>query len=298
MPHDRIMSVLMIFIDGIGIGEFDKDKNPFARLLSPFFPEFIGHSNGPVAFDGQVVPTDPSMGVKGLPQSATGQTALLTGFNSAQALDRHWPGFPTVTLRKILAEESIFLKLEKSGKKATFANAFSPQYFKRPERSISATTWSVRASNFPFLMIEPELLNGEAISHDLTNTFLSKMGFEVPIRTPETSAEILVRIATSVDFCLFEYFLTDLVGHSQEMDWAEVELDKLNRFLQTVLSQIDLNENLVLLTSDHGNFEDLSVSTHTLNFVPTVLWGKNQKSLADQISRIEDVPKAILGYLK
>jgi len=288
----------MIFIDGIGIGEFDKDKNPFARFPSPVFPEFIGHSNGPVVSDGQMVLTDPSMGVKGLPQSATGQTALLTGFNSAQALDRHWPGFPTVTLRKILAEESIFLKLEKAGKKATFANAFSPRYFKRPERSISATTWSVKASNFPFRMIEPELLNGEAISHDLTNIFFSKMGFEVPIRTPETSAEILVRIAESVDFCLFEYFLTDLVGHSQEMDWAEVELDKLNRFLHMVLSKIDLNDNLVLLTSDHGNFEDLSVSTHTLNFVPTVLWGKDRQSTAEEIKRIEDVPNAILGHVK
>jgi len=292
------MALLMIFIDGIGIGEYDKDRNPFACFPSPFFPEFIDHSNSPVAFDGQVVATNPSMGVKGLPQSATGQTALLTGVNSAQALDRHWPGFPTVTLRKILAEESIFLKLEKAGKKATFANAFSPRYFTRPERSISATTWSVRASSFPFRMIEPELLHSEAISHDLTNTFLSKMGLEVPMRTPETSAEILVRIARSVDFCLFEYFLTDVVGHSQEMDWAEVELEKLNRFLQTVLSRIDLNENLVLLTSDHGNFEDLSVSTHTLNFVPTVLWGKDRRNIAEKISRIEDVAAAILGYLK
>ncbi len=123
------MSVLMIFIDGIGIGEFDKDRNPFARFPSPLFPEFISHSNGAVAFDGQVVPTDPTMGVKGLPQSATGQTALLTGVNSAKALDRHLSGFPTVTLRKILAEESIFLQLQKAGKTATFANAFSPRYF-------------------------------------------------------------------------------------------------------------------------------------------------------------------------
>ncbi|TDI83061.1 MAG: hypothetical protein E2O79_05645, partial [Caldithrix sp.] len=92
------------------------------------------------------------------------------------------------------------------------------------------------------------------------------------------------------------YFLTDVVGHSQEMDWAEVELDKLNRFLQTVLSKIDLNENLVLLTSDHGNFEDLSVSTHTLNFVPTVIWGKDRQNFAEKIHQIEDVAGAILSY--
>ena len=53
-----------------------------------------------------------------------------------------------------------------------------------------------------------------------------------------------------------------------------------------------------MLTSDHGNFEDLSVSTHTLNFVPSVLWGKDQKNLAEKISRIEDITGAILDYLK
>lgn len=292
------MPVLMIFIDGIGIGEFDEDKNPFARFPSDFFPEFINQSNGAIPYSGRSVPTDPSMGVKGLPQSATGQTALLTGVNSAKILGRHLSGFPTITLRKIIEEESIFLKLEKLGKTGTFANAFSPRYFKRPSRSISATTWSVKASSFPFRMVEKELLRGEAISHDLTNTFLSKMGFEVPIRTPEESAEILVRISETVDFCLFEYFLTDLVGHAQDMDWAEVELDKLFRFLHTVFNQINLNENLVLLCSDHGNFEDLSVTTHTHNFVPTMIWGRDSEVLAEKINRIEDVAKVILYYIQ
>ena len=292
------MSVLMIFIDGIGIGEFDKNKNPFARFYSPYFPEFVDSNDVRLPLDGVLIPTDPTMGVQGLPQSATGQTALLTGVNASQQLGRHLSGFPSPTLRKILKEESIFLKLEQKNKVGTFANAFVPEYFERPDRRISATTWSLKASHFPFRMLKEDLVNGNAISHDLTNEFLAKMGYVVPIRKPEESAEILGQITESVDFCLFEYILTDLVGHQRDMDWAEIELNKLNRFLETLLNQFNLSEHLLLLTSDHGNFEDLSISTHTKNWVPTTIWGKGATELGKKIKRIEDVPKMILAHIE
>jgi len=292
------MSVLLIFIDGIGIGEHDPNRNPFARHTSPFFSTFKGgNANAAIPFDGLVIPTDPTMGVQGLPQSATGQTAILTGRNAAQILGRHLSGFPTESLRAVIQTESVFLKVERLGKTGTFANAFAPRYFKRPDRIISATTWSLRASNFPFKMVENDLLEGRAVSHDITNEFLSRLGIEVPIRTPEESGEILAQVTASVDFCLFEYFLTDLIGHGQDMEWAGTEIDKLNRFLHTVLSHLDLREHLVLLTSDHGNFEDLSVVTHTRNFVPTMLWGKGSKELSHEINRIEDITPTIIRCL-
>ncbi|MFQ5752762.1 MAG: metalloenzyme [bacterium] len=288
----------MIFIDGIGIGEYDEEKNPFARFPSLYFSKFINQYSQPPPFAGCIVPTDPSMGVPGLPQSATGQTALLTGVNASKVLGRHQSGFPTPTLRKLFKEESIFFKLEKMNKVGTFANAFTPEYFARPDRQISATTWSVKASKFPFRMVHHELVSGQVISHDLTNEFLFTMGHRVPIRKPETSAEILVAIAESVDFCLFEFILLDVIGHQQDMVWAESELKKLNHFLNTVLNQIDLDHHLVLVTSDHGNFEDLSISTHTHNLVPTILWGKDRNKIAKKIKRIEDVPRAILSYIQ
>lgn len=292
------MSVLMLFIDGIGIGEADSEKNPFARFPSPYFSQFKDSSWPALPFDGVAVATDPTMGVPGLPQSATGQTALLTGVSAAQKLGHHLSGFPTPTLRSILLAESIFLKLEKMNKVGTFANAFSPAYFARPHRRISATTWSVKASSFPFRMIENDLLEGRAVSHDLTNEFLAQLGFEVPIRTPQTSAEILAEIAESVDFCLFEFIMTDSVGHSQDMNRAEIQIRKLTTLLETILSKLDLKKHLVLLTSDHGNLEDLSVSTHTRNPAPTLIWGKSNREVAKQIQRIEDVPQAILFHLQ
>lgn len=292
------MSVLMLFFDGIGIGEFDEGKNPFARFPSPFFRKFLDRDEVSLPYDGQVIATDPCMDMEGLPQSATGQTALLTGVNASQKLGRHHSGFPTPTLRKILQQESIFLKLEKRNKIGTLANAFVPEYFERPDRRISATTWSVKASCFPFRMVHNDLLIGAAISHDLTNEFLARMGYQVPIREPQESAEILGNITEAVDFCLFEYVLTDLVGHQRDMAWAENELKKLNLFLDALLSQLDLDEHLVLLTSDHGNFEDLSTATHTYHWVPTTLWGKGIEEVGSKIKRIEDVAHAILNHLQ
>jgi len=134
------MSVLMIFVDRIGIGTNDADVNPFARFQTPFFLCLAGQNTVSIPYDGTFTSTDASLSVKGLPQSATGQTALLTGINAAKILGRHLSGFPSKTLREILLQESIFLKLQKIGKVGTFANAFTPEYFQRHRRKISATT--------------------------------------------------------------------------------------------------------------------------------------------------------------
>ena len=40
------------------------------------------------------------LGIEGLPQSATGQTALFTGINAAQLLGRHLFGFPNQPFRR------------------------------------------------------------------------------------------------------------------------------------------------------------------------------------------------------
>ncbi|MCG8606102.1 metalloenzyme, partial [bacterium] len=63
------MSILMVFIDGIGIGQNDSDKNPFARYFSPLLSHFSDQSSEAIPYGGRLVPTDPTMGLTGLPQS-------------------------------------------------------------------------------------------------------------------------------------------------------------------------------------------------------------------------------------
>ena len=287
--------VVLLFLDGIGIGENDAATNPFVRTPSPWTP-FYSSSNT-LPHDGVVIPTQVDLGMTGLPQSATGQTALLCGVNSATEVGRHISGFPTPTLRTILDNESIFKKLKKRGKTGTFVNALSKEYFERLGERISATTRALLAGDFKPRMID-DLVEGHAVSHDLTNSFLAKMGLDVPIRTVAESTDIVAGIAKDVDFSLFEYILSDRIGHAKDWEGAQHIIETLDEFLGRLIPQFDLNETTVVLTSDHGNMEDLGVGTHTNNPVPTCVWGKGQALFQNKVSRIEDITPAILEILE
>ncbi len=288
--------VLMIFVDGVGIGSDNPESNPFVRFADPFLPFSETHWQKEVPYSGVIVKTAADMGVAGLPQSATGQTALFCGVNSAQAVGRHIAGFPTPTLRKLIDAHSIFLQLKQRGKTGTFANALSEDYFRLRGERISATTRSLLAGGFPPRMLDA-LWQKRAVSHDLTNEFLAGMGLDVPRFTVEQSAEILANILDEVHFCLFEFILSDRAGHRQDFNAAGQVIHKLSILLQRLLPRLTLSEVTVILTSDHGNMEDLSVKTHTRNPVPALLWGAGRDFLADRIQKIEDITPAILSWL-
>ena len=78
--------MMFLFVDGVGLGSLDPATNPFVRARTPTLRALLG---GPLAGPESVesamatlVPLDARLGVSGLPQSATGQTALLTGENA------------------------------------------------------------------------------------------------------------------------------------------------------------------------------------------------------------------------
>lgn len=291
------MRVLLLFIDGIGIGERDPEKNPFARFPSSFFSFFKNEPLPTLPHGGVVIPTRADMDVPGLPQSASGQTAIFTGRNAAQALGHHQSGMPTPTLRRLLDESSIFKSIRGLGKTGVFANALSQSYFDQRGERISATARALLAGGFPWLTME-DLRGGRAVSHDLTNAFLRQMGFDVPERTPVASATILAEIAARADFTLFEFILTDMFGHNQEMSQTESIVRRLDILLYTILPLVNLQETTVVLTSDHGNFEDLSVKTHTHNLVPTCVWGAGQNIFLERVHRLEDIAGSVLTVLQ
>ena len=58
-----------------------------------------------------------------------------------------------------------------------------------------------------------------------------------------------------------------------------------------------MEESVVIVTSDHGNIEDLSVKTHTRNRVMTLLWGRGSESVKDEIRTLEDIAPAVVRLL-
>ena len=267
--------VLLFFIDGIGVGSDDPEKNPIATGEFPTLhltPSRMPRSHaGPPR---QARGLDASLGVPGLPQSATGQTAILTGVNAPEILGHHASGFPGPTLRRILFEHSLLKQIRERGLSATFLNAFRPEYFEMPhaQRRLSATSLATLASGARFRSWE-DLLEGRAVTHDLTHWKVRERGYDLPMRTPEEAGAIIADEAMQNDFSLFEYFETDRAGHAQDRERAMRCLGDLNRALETVLDRADLGRLTVMVVSDHGNLEDLTVKTHTLNPAIFAAWG-------------------------
>jgi hypothetical protein len=290
------MSVLLFFIDGLGIGSRG-DHNPLdgledAEPLAVFRDEKLT-----TIHDGIVVSTDARLGVDGRPQSASGQTTILTGVNVPTTLGYHKQGFPNAAMLEIIREHSIFRQLSRAGvAPVTFANTYTHKFFSERPRWVSATTAAMEAGAIPFRTVS-DLKNDHAVFHDFTNASLIERGEQVSLRTPDEAARVLARIVGENRFTLYEYFITDKVGHAQDMPAARLVLANLARLIRAVLTGIDLRQTSVILTSDHGNVEDLSSRNHTLNPVPTIVWGAQRHRIAERIKSLADITPAIVAIL-
>lgn len=300
--------VVFVFVDGLGLGPEDDPANPlreadvdlFANFRDPEWraPEDGGRPDSlprvarrrPLPFAGVVRATDPSLGVNGLPQSATGQTTLLTGENAALVLGRHLYGYPTKTLRTVLLRASVLKRLVAAGGTAVFLNAFRQIFFDLGEavwqKPLSATTWANRAAGLPFMSME-DLRAGRAVYQDITHDSLGRRGVDIPLREPEAAGEILARQSATADLTLFEFFQTDKAGHARDAAKAIHELEKLERFLRAFLAAVDLEATTVILTSDHGNVENLGTKSHTHNPVPTLVFGPDAEAVSGLLDRLE-----------
>ena len=290
------VSVLLFFIDGLGIGTRG-EHNPFDGLDGSAPLAIFQDEPAELPFEGLLAPTDACLGVEGRPQSASGQTTILTGVNAAAAIGYHKQGFPNQALLDILREHSIFLQLKRAGiEDITFANTYSQRFFESRPRWISATTAAVEAAGQRFNVVS-DLRAGRAVYQDFTNAMLIERGEAVDLRTPEEAGEVLATIASANRFTLYEYFITDKIGHAQDHETARRVLPMLAGFIRSLLAKLDLNATTVILTSDHGNIEDLSVRNHTLHQVPTIVWGKHRERLAARIRSLTDITPGIVDVL-
>ncbi|MGI8494474.1 MAG: hypothetical protein ACR2L1_04065 [Pyrinomonadaceae bacterium] len=290
-------SVLLFFIDGLGIGERG-EYNPLSLIPNVEPLAHFRNETPEILRGGIFVPTDPRMGIEGRPQSASGQTTILTGINIPQTLGYHKQGFPNEAMRRIIKESSVFLQLRKLGiEPNTFANTYTPQFFETAPRWKSATTCAVEAAELRFNKL-PDLLGGFSLFHDFTNRSLIERGFDVPEFSPAEAGAILANISAKHRFTLYEHFITDKIGHDQDSERAKKHLPCLVEMIRVLLDKVDLENTTVILTSDHGNIEDLSVRQHTLNDVPTILWGKNRREAAKDIITLSDITPAIIKLLQ
>jgi hypothetical protein len=301
--------VALLFIDGVGVGVRNPDFNPLARgewLLSQF-----EDGNGTALPDGGLTLLETTFGVPGRPQSATNQTAILTGEPAPRLVGKHVLGYPDAALRQILLRASVVKRLVAAGRRATFVNGYPGAYLtalglphapaREPEVEIpararrrlkpSSTTLAFAAAEVRLRTLD-QVRAGEALTHDVTGARGRARGFQLPERTPDEAAEIFWRTADGVDFTLFEHFLADEAGHARDMALAESALETFDAFVRAVLQRRPADAR-VLVCSDHGNVEDLRTRNHTLGPVALLSFPSLDRAAAPET--VADVAGLIAG---
>jgi bisphosphoglycerate-independent phosphoglycerate mutase (AlkP superfamily) len=122
--------------------------------------------------------------------------------------------------------------------------------------------------------------------------------WEIDVIDPEEAGRRVAGLAEDNDLVLFEYVKTDMMGHDGSPEWARDVVDEVMRFLRTVLQRMNSSKDTLLISSDHGNSEDLTVGTHTLNPVPAVAVGPLAEVILSQCNAITDFTPAVLNALK
>lgn len=285
------MKMIFFFIDGFGIGERDAGKNPVYAAKAPCIRHLLEHCNP--------IPTDATLDVPGLPQSATGQTAIFTGVNASKAIGKHLSGQPTPALKEIIEKNNLFKELISRGFRVTNANIYRYEYLEKmldPNEKRyrpSVTSVMTLSAGVPFKTVE-DYNRGKGVYHDITGQIIKEFGYDVELITPEEAARRVYVASREYDFTLFEHFMSDIVGHMANMEQAVKEIEVLDAFLTELLRRVDLNEDIIVITSDHGNIEDIDLKTHTMNKVPTWVLGNVPAGANIQITSLTDIMPVIV----
>lgn len=277
------MRVLFIFLDGVGLGADDPATNPFSRADMPQLRSLLGGrrltaSSAPfVGEQASLFALDAGLGVEGLPQSATGQAVLLTGHNVPASIGEHYGPKPNPAVARYLLDGTLFSRLLQLGKSAALLNAYPPRYFhgvKSGRRLLSSIPLAVSSAGIP-LLTKDDFYAGRALSADFTGAaWPAMLGFtDAPVLTPAQAGRKLEALARQYDFSLFEYWASDYAGHKQDMEWALRQLEVFDGVLGGLVERWEPSNGIVVVTSDHGNMEDLSTRRHTAAQVPCLLIG-------------------------
>jgi 2,3-bisphosphoglycerate-independent phosphoglycerate mutase len=308
IKYNRPMRFLFLFMDGIGFGANDPETNPFAAAKMPNFEKLLGGKRmlaGSAPMESEratLLALDANLGVEGLPQSATGQATLVTGKNVPQLIGEHYGPKPTKEIAAIVREDNLFIQLEKRGYRSALLNAYPARYFQgidSGKRLYSAIPLAVTSASIKLKTVE-DLDAGEAFSVDFTGQgWREQLGYKnSPLMSFDEAGRKLAEVVASYDLAFFEYWLSDYVGHHQDRPAGISLLENFDAVLGGLLAAWEDDKGLILITSDHGNMEDLGSRRHTLNPVPGLVIGS--KALREQfcagLSDLSGVTPAILQF--
>ena len=223
---------------------------------------------------------------------------MFTGINAPLFMGRHCEGFPGPALRNKITETNLFLTLKQRNKHVRFADAYLIDSADEliPRRFKSVTT--VMALTTPEVISTlDDLFDDQAVMQDLTRETIQDRYPDIPAITPEDAAEQLFGLARANDFTLYEFFQTDVAGHSSDYARACDVLRLYDRFLTTLVRFTEAAGITLLMTSDHGNIEAIDERGHTRNPVPFIAFGPREAEIRAEVKSLVDVTPAVLKFI-
>jgi 2,3-bisphosphoglycerate-independent phosphoglycerate mutase len=278
------MQIAWLMLDGVGLRENnDFEGNPFHQLDLPTLKK-LGITTPIFTLQPEMTtkPIDANLEIAGLPQSGTGQTTILTGINAAQKLGFHHGPWVSPSLKPIL-EQNILKQIGD----IRLANHY-------PERYLEALASKKQKLN----AIATSALSAGATLENQHGLGISPLlrQWEQPTNENQITEWAIKFMASTSNITILDLWWTDSVGHEMNLDEAQALALRLEQFCAKCLEHQN-PETLFLITSDHGNFEDLRVKTHTRNPVPLAAIGKGAPHFA-QVSSLIDIAKAVLATIQ
>ena len=294
--------LFLFFIDGIGLGNAE---NSLTDLFKNITGKPLGAGDQPQFVSlGVICSANATLETAGVPQSATGQATIFTGINTSEYLGYHLTALPNRKLVELIEKQSMMKSLVERGMSVTSANTYSDEFFltraARKRNAFPVSTLTIKVSGVPFRYFA-DYEQGRAVFADITNKLIREKGYDIAEITPEVAAGNLLNIWEETQFVFFEYFMTDVYRHKRDKTAMDKCVDILNRFTENVWSGISDDKTSILIISDHGNAEDLSIADHTFNNVPAILLTKNKidaVSFAASIHSLVDIYSWVLEYFQ
>lgn len=301
--------VLVLFLDGIGLGEDDPARNPLAAAATPHLQRLLGGrklllQSAPCETDlATLLAVDACLGVPGAPQSATGQAALLTGRNVPCEIGEHYGPKPNPPIATILQQDNLFLRVARAGGSSALLNAYPPRFFQAIDsrrRLYSAIPLAASLAGVP-LRTADDLQAGRALSADFTGAgWIAQPSFPpAPLYTPEQAGRLIAELSSEHDLTWFDFWPSDYMGHRGVMIEAIELVERLDRVLGALSEAWQGRQDLVMVTSDHGNLEDLASRGHTTAPVPALLIGPAvlRRTVASRLHDLTDFAPAVLDVV-
>lgn len=297
------MHHIMIFLDGIGLGQNNPERNPFAIIDAPTLHSLSGGhrwlADTPrIESDRAIfIPTDAHFGIEGRPQSATGHAVILTGRNVPAEIGKHYGPKPTPEIRAILDEDNLFKRVVQSGKSATLITPYPPQFFagiNSGRRLPSSIQYAVLSAGLT-LRTEDDYYARKAISPDFTGIgWTTFLGYhDAPTYSPQAAGHQLATIARQQHLTFFSTWISDEIGHRGPMARGVEFMETFDGFMQGLLDNWNDNDGLIVIFSDHGNLEVQGDRRHSENKVPTVVIGEQRHDFASGYRSLLDITPAM-----